>query len=99
VVVVVFLSFFLGTTTHTHTHTHTPLRASRYRIRKDLVVFICVLLAMIIVYSAAIFYAERDGPFGDQFDNIPQCMWWTVITFTTVGYGEHSVHQHAPKRS
>jgi len=58
------------------------------RIRKDLLVFLCVLIAMIVVFAAAIFYAERNGPFGDQFNNIPICMWWTVITFSSVGYGD-----------
>lgn len=61
---------------------------SLHRIRKDLAVFLCVLLAMVIVFASAIFYAERNGPFGDQFNSIPICMWWTVITFTSVGYGD-----------
>ena len=33
-------------------------------------------------------------PFGQQFPNIPACMWFMVVTITTVGYGD-SVPQSA----
>ncbi len=33
------------------------------------------------------FFAEN-GAQPDKFSNIPQAMWWSVITLTTVGYGD-----------
>ena len=41
-----------------------------------------------VLISTAIYYAERNGPKAEWFPDIPSSMWWTVITFTSVGYGD-----------
>lgn len=57
-------------------------------ITADLAIFMCVLATCVILVSTAIFYAEQNGPHADFFPDIPSSMWWTVITFTSVGYGD-----------
>lgn len=48
-------------------------------------VFMLFLLLMLM--ASATYYAEN-GVQPDAFANIPQSMWWAVITVTTVGYGD-----------
>ena len=48
-------------------------------------VFILFLLLMLM--ASATYYAEN-GVQPDAFANIPQAMWWAVVTVTTVGYGD-----------
>ncbi|WP_041523287.1 ion transporter [Gilvimarinus agarilyticus] len=47
-----------------------------------------VLAATVIMFaSIALYLAERDVQ-PEAFGSIPRAMWWAVITFTTVGYGD-----------
>ena len=47
--------------------------------------FFCFSIAT-IVFSSAIYYAEIDNP--HSFSSIPASFWWSVITMTSVGYGD-----------
>jgi voltage-gated potassium channel len=42
---------------------------------------------MLVVLSTLIYVVERDGQ-PQAFASIPQAMWWTMVTLTTVGYGD-----------
>ena len=49
-----------------------------------MIVFLSILLLMA---SSLMFFAESEAQ-PDKFANIPQAMWWSIITLTTVGYGD-----------
>lgn len=58
---------------------------------QELMMLFIFLLIGTLVFSTLIFYAERKGTFGNkdgQFENIPVGFWWSIITMTTVGYGD-----------
>lgn len=42
------------------------------------------LAVCLVLFSSAIFYAEGNS----NFRSIPEAFWWTVITMTSVGYGD-----------
>ncbi|XP_031554859.1 potassium voltage-gated channel protein Shaker-like, partial [Actinia tenebrosa] len=52
---------------------------------------LCMLLVfcvmILILSSSAVYYAE-DGLDNSQFYSIPDAFWWSIITITTIGYGD-----------
>lgn len=44
-------------------------------------------LIVVILFASVLYYAER-GSEKTQFGDIPQSMWYTVVTTTTLGYGD-----------
>lgn len=46
-----------------------------------------ILFILLMVASAGMYILERDVQ-PDVFGNIPQAMWWAVVTLTTMGYGD-----------
>ena len=52
----------------------------------------CRTLLMVVALflsSSLIYVAEHDAQ-PDAFPSIPQTMWWSIVTLTTVGYGDVS---------
>jgi len=58
------------------------LRGSRHKIG----VFLFSVLAIVCVEGTFMYLLEHDHDSG--FDNIPQSIYWAIVTITTVGYGD-----------
>ena len=55
--------------------------------RGELFAVVSVLFLLLVMTSSLIFFAEHDAQ-PDEFASIPNAMWWSIITLTTVGYGD-----------
>ena len=55
--------------------------------RAELITVIVFLSILLLMASSLMFFAEHEAQ-PDKFANIPQAMWWSIITLTTVGYGD-----------
>jgi voltage-gated potassium channel len=44
--------------------------------------------ALVLVISSALLYLVEGGVQPDNFGSIPRAMWWSIVTLTTVGYGD-----------
>ncbi|POM72520.1 Voltage-gated Ion Channel (VIC) Superfamily [Phytophthora palmivora] len=54
--------------------------------RRNIAVFLVALFTVVLVIGCAMYLIEGDR----QFGNIPVSLYWTVVTITTVGYGDIS---------
>ena len=65
------------------------LVATMYEERRSLGAALYLFLIAIFLSSAMIYLAENEAQ-PEAFSSIPQTMWWSIITLTTVGYGDVS---------
>ena len=49
---------------------------------------IILLLGLLTLFAATAVYWAEHAAQPDDFGSIPQAMWWSVVTLTTVGYGD-----------
>jgi voltage-gated potassium channel len=52
----------------------------------ELLSILFVLLLLLVMSASLMYFLERDT--NPAFDSIPTAMWWGIVTFTTVGYGD-----------
>ena len=45
------------------------------------------LIFVLVIAASLMFFAESNAQ-PDKFSSIPAAMWWSVVTLTTVGYGD-----------
>lgn len=55
--------------------------------KEELVLFGCISLLFIFLAANGIYHFESEAQ-PDAFGSIPDCIWWAVVTLTTVGYGD-----------
>lgn len=59
-----------------------------FKDKKEELLLTCMLMVgLIIIVSSLMYFAEHEAQ-PDKFPDIPSTMWWSVVTLTTVGYGD-----------
>jgi voltage-gated potassium channel len=56
--------------------------------RGDDLIVTLALASVLLLFGATALYIIEGRIQPDQFGSIPRALWWSVITFTTVGYGD-----------
>jgi voltage-gated potassium channel len=56
--------------------------------KRDELTSIFFVLIILLVLSSSLMYLAENGAQPEVFSSIPTTMWWSVITLTTVGYGD-----------
>lgn len=63
------------------------LRDAFRESKEELIVFSFLASALLYLTSVGIYYFEKDLQ-PDEFGSVPQALWWSVVTLTSVGYGD-----------
>lgn len=46
------------------------------------------IMGVLVILSASVMYSVENDAQPEVFDSIPSAIWWSVVTMTTVGYGD-----------
>jgi voltage-gated potassium channel len=72
------------------THYFKGLRLFMDVLRKELpsIGAAIIIMSVLVIMSASVMYSVEHEAQPDVFDSIPSAIWWSVVTMTTVGYGD-----------
>ena len=54
--------------------------------RRKILVFFCFVFVLSTIFGAVMFLVE--GPYNEAFSSIPTSIYWTIVTISTVGFGD-----------
>ena len=56
-------------------------------VKEEIVLFFVCTVILIFITSAGIYYFENEAQ-PETFKSISHSAWWSIVTLTTVGYGD-----------
>ncbi len=63
-------------------------RGSRLRFGRTATAVVIAVIFVMYLSSLAVLNAERGAP-GAKIEDFPDALWWSIVTMSTVGYGEY----------
>ncbi|MDG2201707.1 MAG: ion transporter [Phycisphaerales bacterium] len=62
------------------------LRTAILASRQKIIVFLLTVAIILVIAASAMYLIE--GQINENFDSIPKTLYWSIVTLTTVGYGD-----------
>lgn len=63
------------------------IREAIYERRHEFGLVLGLVAVTMLISSSLLYWAEADAQ-PDKFGSIPRALWWSIVTLTTVGYGD-----------
>jgi voltage-gated potassium channel len=59
-----------------------------FAAKKEELLITALMIFILLVFASSAMYAVENEAQPDKFPNIPETLWWGVVTLTTIGYGD-----------